>query len=210
LVSVVPAQSPQVPTVAATAAAPTPSECKSARRLTRLQAAAQVVASRSRCAESAVVRGETCIDEGVLCSAASTGPLRVTAVVINFTYAQQISPLCLYSESDLGSARPDFQGKPRLLRPLHAGMPTTPRNRASSRQLSDPHELRKASHVLHRDARARRHDACAAMIGTASSPSSTIRYPADKGKDGQHRKPARRALPNHLPRERVVHAAPAF
>ena len=32
---------------------------------------------------------------------------------------------------------------------------------------------------------------------------------ADKGEDGQHRKPARRPLPSHLPRERVVHAAPS-
>ena len=29
---------------------------------------------------------------------------------------------------------------------------------------------------------------------------------ADKGEDEQHRKPARRPLPSHLPRERVVHA----
>src|SRR5436190_2121399 len=32
---------------------------------------------------------------------------------------------------------------------------------------------------------------------------------ADKGEDGHHRKPARRPLPSHLPRERVVHAAPS-
>src|SRR5436305_14135949 len=32
---------------------------------------------------------------------------------------------------------------------------------------------------------------------------------ADKGEDGQHRKPARRPLPSHLPHERVVHAAPS-
>src|SRR5436190_19038040 len=32
---------------------------------------------------------------------------------------------------------------------------------------------------------------------------------ADKGEDGQHRKPARRPLPSHLPRERVVYAAPS-
>jgi len=32
---------------------------------------------------------------------------------------------------------------------------------------------------------------------------------ADKGEEKQHRKPARRPLPAHLPRERVVHAAPS-
>jgi transposase len=45
-----------------------------------------------------------------------------------------------------------------------------------------------------------------ATAAIAARPASAT---ADKGKDGQHRKPARRPLPGHLPRERVVHAAPS-
>jgi transposase len=45
-----------------------------------------------------------------------------------------------------------------------------------------------------------------ASAAIAAPPASAT---ADKGEDGQHRKPARRPLPSHLPRERVVHAAPS-
>ena len=45
-----------------------------------------------------------------------------------------------------------------------------------------------------------------ASAAIAAPPASAA---ADKGEDGQHRKPARRPLPSHLPRERVVHAAPS-
>src|SRR5947207_12988229 len=45
-----------------------------------------------------------------------------------------------------------------------------------------------------------------ATTAIAAPPASAT---ADEGEDGQHRKPARRPLPSHLPRERVVHAAPS-